>query len=386
MAKTAYVLIDGVWEQISGPEGPAGVDGAPGADGPAGPPGTAYLSAAWNFNQNTVVSPASGTMRMNATTYAATNTLWVSETDRDGLDRTIGLNLVVVGDQIIMQSAQGRALWNIVSQADSGTYRTFTVTLAESTGSRPSASSPTTLYFATVGSSSSGGGGFLGPWAAGVAYKTGSLVTYSGYTWGTASDLAAGYGPPPTSPVPPMAFPAGQDLALNAPNIIVASTGLNVSSPPTAQGSFTTEAGEPVPGAWAATRSAWWKYTPASSGSVTFSSDGSDADSVLSLYKHVGATFAFANLTNLGYGAANSSGTWDAKVVYSVVAGETYYIQIGASSGTGSTFILNLVGARATAAATGWAYAGGPFTIVLSAAGTVPAGTPAGTVIIRTAT
>lgn len=135
----------------TGPAGPAGADGAPGADGAQGPPGTAYLNAQWNFNQTTTVSPNSGTMRMNATTYAATTVLWVSEIDRDGLDRSLGLNLALVGDQIIMQSAQGRALWNIVSQADSGSYRTFTVTLAETSGSRPSASSVTTLYFATPG-------------------------------------------------------------------------------------------------------------------------------------------------------------------------------------------------------------------------------------------
>jgi hypothetical protein len=135
--------------------GAKGADGLPGADGPMGPPGTAYLSAQWTFNQNTAVSPASGTMRMNATTYAAATTLWVHETDRDGLDRTLGLNLAVAGNQIIMQSAQGRALWNITAVADSGVYRTFTVTLVETSGTRPSASSPTTLYFTATGTTAS---------------------------------------------------------------------------------------------------------------------------------------------------------------------------------------------------------------------------------------
>lgn len=134
-----------------GAPGPAGPAGAPGADGPAGPPGTAYLNAQWNFNQNTAVSPANGTMRMNATTYAAATYLWVAEQDRDGIDRSAGLSLAVAGDQIIMQSGQGRALWDIAAVADSGTYRTFTVDLVESSGSRPSASSPTTLYFASAG-------------------------------------------------------------------------------------------------------------------------------------------------------------------------------------------------------------------------------------------
>jgi Domain of unknown function (DUF4082) len=140
---------------VSGPPGPPGVDGVDGVDGapgPAGPPGTAYLNAQWNFNQTTTPSPASGTMRINATTYAATTMLMVHETDRDGLSRTAGLDVAAPGDQIIMQSAQGRAVWTVVGHADSGVYRSFTVILVESSGNRPSASSPTTLYFVAVGS------------------------------------------------------------------------------------------------------------------------------------------------------------------------------------------------------------------------------------------
>ncbi len=128
-----------------------GPPGERGPEGPPGPPGTAYLSAQWNFNQNTATPPANGTMRMNGTTYAATTQLWIAEADRDGLDRTVGLNIAKVGDEIIMQSAQGRAVWNITAVADAGTYRTFTVTLVESTGNRPSASSTTTLYFSAKG-------------------------------------------------------------------------------------------------------------------------------------------------------------------------------------------------------------------------------------------
>jgi len=153
---------------VDGPEGPMGPPGPEGPAGPMGPPGTAYLNAQWNFNQNTAVSPASGTMRMNATTYAATTLLWVSETDRDGLDRTLGLNLVTPGDQIIMQSAQGRALWNVVSHSDSGTYRTLGVTLVELSGTRPSAGSNTTLYFASNSSN------------AGVPYTPYSLFSSTG--------------------------------------------------------------------------------------------------------------------------------------------------------------------------------------------------------------
>jgi Collagen triple helix repeat (20 copies) len=133
---------------ITGPTGPTGaaVTGPTGEQGVAGAPGGAYLSAAWNFNQTTTAGPASGTMRMNNTTYAAATFLWIHETDRDGLDRSAGLNVLTTNDQIIMQSAQGRALWDVTSIADSGTYRTIGVLPLEVSGSRPSASSTTTIY------------------------------------------------------------------------------------------------------------------------------------------------------------------------------------------------------------------------------------------------
>jgi len=117
-----------------------------GPAGPVGPPGDTYLDAQWNFNQNTVVSPASGTLRLNATTLTAATFMWISETDRDGLDRTAGLSLIVVGDKLMLQSAQGRAVYTVSSHADSGTYRTIGLTLVETTGTRPSASSVTTIY------------------------------------------------------------------------------------------------------------------------------------------------------------------------------------------------------------------------------------------------
>ena len=185
----------------AGPQGPPGTDGAPGPEGPQGPPGTAYLNAQWNFNQTTTPSPNSGTMRMNATTYAATTQLMVHESDRDSIDRALGLNLAAPGDQIIMQSAQGRALWNITAHADSGTYRTLTVTLVEASGVRPSASSVTTLYFASPGGTS------WGRWSGtqtaynaipvkddGVLYVISDTVpASSGQLWGRWTGTAAAY-------------------------------------------------------------------------------------------------------------------------------------------------------------------------------------------------
>jgi Domain of unknown function (DUF4082) len=155
VAKQQHVLIGGTWVPTGGAPGVPGPPGAPGADGaegPQGPPGGVLLAAQWDFNQSTTVSPATGTMRMDATTYPAVTFLWISELDRDNLDRNAGLNEITVGDQIIMQSAQGRAVWDVTSHADSGTYRTIGVTLVESAGTRPNAESKTTIYIVTEAS------------------------------------------------------------------------------------------------------------------------------------------------------------------------------------------------------------------------------------------
>lgn len=153
---------------VTGPTGPQGVAGATGPTGPTGAtgqastitgptgptgaegqPGGTYLNAQWNFNQNTTAPPASGTVRMDSATYAGATLVWLHETDRDGLDRQAGLNVVGIGDDILMQSAQGRVLWDVTSITDSGTYRTYGVTLIEQSGSRPSAGSPCSIYIMT---------------------------------------------------------------------------------------------------------------------------------------------------------------------------------------------------------------------------------------------
>ena len=140
----------------TGATGPAGADSTvPGPEGPAGPPGTAYMSAQWTFNQTTTAPPVSGGLRFNATTIAATTQVFISETDRDGLNRTAGLDQMTVGDQLMVQSAQGRAVFNVTSAADSGTYRTLGVTVAEFSGTRPNASAITTVYSVTTGGAGS---------------------------------------------------------------------------------------------------------------------------------------------------------------------------------------------------------------------------------------
>jgi hypothetical protein len=419
MTKQQYVLIDGAWIPTGGAPGvpgSPGQDGTDGAQGPQGPPGATYLNAQWNFNQNTVASPANGTMRMDATTYAAATVLWVSEQDRDGLDRSIGLSLAVPGDQIIMQSAQGRAVWNIVSQADSGTYRTFTVTLAESSGNRPSASSPTTLYFVAVGSEPVGipaggttgqvlakdsaddfdaiwtdvaasGGGYADVWSSTVAYPAGSIVVYDGYTWGAADSVAAGQSAPTTVTTDSTLIPAGTDLIANALSIHIGTNGANVSSAAFPIGSYTTEASEPGP----SNKSSWWYYTPNNSGSVQFTTVGSGGDTIMALYSRSGSgAITFAQLTQVAFDD-DAGGGGTSAFTYSVVGGTTYYIQIGTySSGASFNVILNINGGRATdppAGSAPWTLlgtSGTPKILVLGPSDPVPGGTPAGTVIVRT--
>ena len=123
--------------------------------------------------------------RFNATTIAATTQVFISETDRDGLNRNAGLDQMTGGDQLMVQSAQGRAVFNITSAADSGTYRTLGVTVAEFTGTRPSASAITTVYSVTTG----GGAGLQ---TRATASKTTASLAAGASESGTIT-LAAGY-------------------------------------------------------------------------------------------------------------------------------------------------------------------------------------------------
>jgi hypothetical protein len=111
------------------------------------------MNAQWTFNQNITAPPVSGGLRFNATTIAATTTVWISETDRDGLNRAAGLDQLMPSDQLMVQSAQGRAVFNIITATDSGTYRTLAVSVQEFTGTRPSASAITTVYSVILGGS-----------------------------------------------------------------------------------------------------------------------------------------------------------------------------------------------------------------------------------------
>ena len=129
---------------VPGPQGepgPPGADGADGADstvpgpqgekGDPGEPGGSLLTAFWTYASTTTAPPASGQARTNS----PITTLWLAETDTDGMNRAAGLATAEAGDTIIVRAANGTAMDLLISgtPVDSGTYWTFPVTVTTGT-------------------------------------------------------------------------------------------------------------------------------------------------------------------------------------------------------------------------------------------------------------
>ena len=89
----------------------------------------------------------------------------------------------------------------------------------------------------------------------------------------------------------------------------------------------TTEPGEPQP-CYSSQRTLWYKFTPSADGVISASTEGSAFDDGnLAIYQAVGP--GLEGLDFIGCALFNGS------VLFSVQAGETYYIQAGSSWGTG---------------------------------------------------
>lgn len=83
---------------------------------------------------------------------------------------------------------------------------------------------------------------------------------------------------------------------------------------------------------------AWWKYTPTETGSLTVDNTGTGWDTVLTVY-------AADKTTVLGTSSAPGGA---ASVAASVTAGSTYYVQVAAASGSGEgRYLLNATGPTA---------------------------------------
>lgn len=103
---------------------------------------------------------------------------------------------------------------------------------------------------------------------------------------------------------------------------------------------YTRETSEPIPfGAAAGTN--WWSYTPASSITVTFTTEGSDGDTTLGIYR-LTDTLQPVAVTNLTFVASAHGNAPDgqSKVTVALTAGIEYFIQVGSFTTTLSSLYV----------------------------------------------
>lgn len=91
----------------------------------------------YTFNTATVSPPAAGQVIFNNATYASVTEIYVSETDRNGNDLSLLLNLLSAGT--IFSFVDGNdstkyAYYSVTSVSDGGTFRTFSVSYIASRG------------------------------------------------------------------------------------------------------------------------------------------------------------------------------------------------------------------------------------------------------------
>ena len=96
----------------------------------------------------------------------------------------------------------------------------------------------------------------------------------------------------------------------------------------------TNEAGEPAPTCATLGKTIWYRYTPATNQTVTFSTGGSSFDTVLAIWRgtSIGAlTQVGCDDDGLGVGGASRVQS------LALTGGQTYYIQIGGYRGATTT-------------------------------------------------
>jgi hypothetical protein len=120
------------------------------------------------------------------------------------------------------------------------------------------------------------------------------------------------------------------DNFATATEVTIATDGGTYSEASVSNSTYTTESGEPNNGG-SANRSAWWKYTPVTTGTATFDTqlttpDGSHTDTVLAIYTGTA-------LDNLVLVASNDDGGGSGTSLITdqaVTSGTTYWCQVGA--------------------------------------------------------
>jgi len=96
---------------------------------------------AFTYNTSTLESITGSQLRGNNSTFASSTKLWVSETNVDGLDVSVGLGRIKAGFQVYIQdytTASRYAIWNVTADSvDKGTYWELTVSPLSSAGTIP---------------------------------------------------------------------------------------------------------------------------------------------------------------------------------------------------------------------------------------------------------
>lgn len=114
---------------VAGPQGPAGPTGAVGPTGATGPTGhVGGFTLLYEFDINTSAPPSSGTIRLNNATYASATTVWVHDSDRNGVDVSAILAQITTADYIRIYTEEDStdyALYDVTSVTDSGAYYTL---------------------------------------------------------------------------------------------------------------------------------------------------------------------------------------------------------------------------------------------------------------------
>jgi hypothetical protein len=127
----------------------------------------------------------------------------------------------------------------------------------------------------------------------------------------------------------------GADSFASATEVVITSGGGTYTSDATDNGSLSMETGEPQPTTYTSAKTAWWKYTPSSSGTASFNTTGTTTGPGGSTDTEM-AVYTGSVLTSLTKVGANSdSGVGNTSVIsgLSVTAGTTYYVQVGGTGG-----------------------------------------------------
>ena len=214
-----------------------------------------------------------------------------------------------------------------------------------------------TMYYFLVTAYSNNGGTLVfqlsfqgtGPtatWTPAVPTRTPTATPTATPTFTPGSPTATFTSAPPTAtftPAPPTATRTFTPTSVSAlPNDACANP-LTIGAVPYAgtvlAASATSEASDPVPGCGngSRARSAWYRFTAPSTGTLTATTFGSNYDTILAVY--TGVCGAFAPVS----GACNDdSGGAQSRVTFSATAGTTYTFLVTSYSSIGGTLKFNL--------------------------------------------